>query len=58
MFMNNYIEKFLFRCYYRNIDNCEGVLKMEVYADYLATTPVKPEVIEEMMTIYKSHFGR
>ena len=29
---------------------------MEVYADY-ATTPVKPEVIEEMMTIYKSHFG-
>lgn len=21
------------------------------------TTPVKPEVIEEMMTIYKSHFG-
>ena len=22
-----------------------------------ATTPVKPEVIEEMMTIYKSHFG-
>ncbi|MEN2036613.1 cysteine desulfurase family protein [Staphylococcus haemolyticus] len=30
---------------------------MEVYADYVATTPVKPEVIEEMMTIYKSHFG-
>ena len=30
---------------------------MEVYADYAATTPVKPEVIEEMMTIYKSHFG-
>ena len=29
---------------------------MEVYADYAATTPVKPEVIEEMMTIYKSHF--
>ncbi|WP_180525943.1 cysteine desulfurase family protein [Staphylococcus haemolyticus] len=30
---------------------------MEVYADYAATTPVKPEVIKEMMTIYKSHFG-
>ena len=30
---------------------------MEVYADYAATTPVKPEVMEEMMTIYKSHFG-
>lgn len=58
MFMNNYIEKFLFRCYYRNIDNIvRSVLKMEVYADYAATTPVKPEVIEEMMTIYKSHFG-
>ena len=58
MFMNNYIEKFLFRCYYRNIDNIVRVyLKMEVYADYAATTPVKPEVIEEMMTIYKSHFG-
>lgn len=30
---------------------------MEVYADYAATTPVKPEVVEEMMAIYKSHFG-
>ncbi|MCI3141363.1 cysteine desulfurase [Staphylococcus haemolyticus] len=30
---------------------------MEVYADYAATTPIQPEVIEEMMTIYKSHFG-
>ncbi|AVH47719.1 hypothetical protein CWR44_11005 [Staphylococcus haemolyticus] len=28
MFMNNYIEKFLFRCYYRNIDNIvRSVLK-------------------------------
>lgn len=30
---------------------------MEVYADYAATTPVKPEVIEEMMSIYKEHYG-
>lgn len=30
---------------------------MEVYADYAATTPVKPEVIDAMMEIYQSHFG-
>ncbi|MGZ9789438.1 cysteine desulfurase family protein [Staphylococcus hominis] len=30
---------------------------MEVYADYAATTPVKPEVIEVMMDIYQSHYG-
>ena len=30
---------------------------MEVYADYAATTPVKPEVIEAMMDIYQSHYG-
>ncbi|PTE71703.1 cysteine desulfurase [Staphylococcus devriesei] len=30
---------------------------MEVYADYAATTPVKPEVVESMMTIYQSHYG-
>ena len=46
------------RCYYRNIDNIVGVyLIMEVYADYAATTPVKPEVIEAMMDIYQSHYG-
>ncbi|HCU9877837.1 TPA: cysteine desulfurase [Staphylococcus aureus] len=30
---------------------------MEIYADYAATTPVKPEVIDAMMTIYNSHYG-
>ncbi|MDQ7192471.1 cysteine desulfurase family protein [Staphylococcus felis] len=30
---------------------------MSVYADYAATTPVKPEVIEAMMAIYKNHYG-
>ncbi|MGV3244111.1 cysteine desulfurase family protein [Staphylococcus sp. 11262D007BW] len=30
---------------------------MGVYADYAATTPVKPDVIEKMMTIYQDHFG-
>ncbi|MDU0996381.1 MAG: cysteine desulfurase family protein, partial [Staphylococcus lugdunensis] len=30
---------------------------MEVYADYAATTPVRPEVIDEMMNIYKQHYG-
>ncbi|WP_154837521.1 cysteine desulfurase family protein [Staphylococcus sp. Marseille-Q1834] len=30
---------------------------MEVYADYAATTPVKPEVIDAMMEIYQSHYG-
>ena len=30
---------------------------MEVYADYAATTPVKPEVVDAMMEIYKNHFG-
>lgn len=30
---------------------------MEVYADYAATTPVKPEVVDAMMTIYQSHYG-
>lgn len=31
--------------------------KMEVYADYAATTPVKPEVIEKMMDLYAKHYG-
>ncbi|UDI78114.1 cysteine desulfurase [Staphylococcus taiwanensis] len=30
---------------------------MEVYADYAATTPVKSEVVDAMMTIYQSHYG-
>ncbi|ARJ13853.1 cysteine desulfurase family protein [Staphylococcus lugdunensis] len=30
---------------------------MEVYADYAAATPVRPEVIDEMMNIYKQHYG-
>ncbi|HCG75784.1 MULTISPECIES: cysteine desulfurase family protein [Staphylococcus] len=30
---------------------------MEVYADYAATTPVKPEVVDAMMEIYKNHYG-
>ena len=30
---------------------------MEVYADYAATTPVKPEVIEKMMELYSHHYG-
>ncbi|HFE2263759.1 TPA: cysteine desulfurase family protein [Staphylococcus aureus] len=30
---------------------------MEIYADYAATTPVKPEVVDAMMTIYNSHYG-
>ncbi|WP_281200742.1 cysteine desulfurase family protein [Staphylococcus schleiferi] len=30
---------------------------MGVYADYAATTPVKPEVVDKMMTIYQTHFG-
>lgn len=30
---------------------------MEVYADYAATTPVKPEVIDSMMNIYQTHYG-
>ncbi|MCG7340968.1 cysteine desulfurase [Staphylococcus auricularis] len=30
---------------------------MEVYLDYAATTPVRPEVIEKMMNIYQSHYG-
>ena len=30
---------------------------MGVYADYAATTPVKPEVVDKMMTVYQMHFG-
>ncbi|MDS4052629.1 cysteine desulfurase family protein [Staphylococcus capitis] len=30
---------------------------MEVYADYAATTPVKTEVVDAMMEIYKEHYG-
>ncbi|MBI5975851.1 cysteine desulfurase family protein [Staphylococcus canis] len=30
---------------------------MSVYADYAATTPIKTEVLDEMMSIYKTHFG-
>ncbi|EKU49960.1 cysteine desulfurase family protein [Staphylococcus massiliensis] len=30
---------------------------MQVYADYAATTPVKPEVIDKMTEIYKHHYG-
>ena len=30
---------------------------MEVYADYAATTPVKPEVVDAMIEIYKNHYG-
>lgn len=30
---------------------------MEVYADYAATTPIKPEVIEKMMEMYQHHYG-
>lgn len=30
---------------------------MGVYADYAATTPVKPEVVDKMMTVYQTHFG-
>lgn len=30
---------------------------MEVYADYAATTPVKTEVLDAMMEIYKEHYG-
>ena len=30
---------------------------MEVYADYAATTPVKTEVVDAMMKIYKEHYG-
>lgn len=30
---------------------------MEIYADYAATTPVKPEVLDAMVTIYQEHFG-
>ena len=30
---------------------------MGIYADYAATTPVKPQVIEAMMSIYQHHFG-
>ncbi|HGH5481380.1 TPA: cysteine desulfurase family protein, partial [Staphylococcus pseudintermedius] len=30
---------------------------MGVYADYAATTPVKPEVAEKMMAVYQTHFG-
>lgn len=29
---------------------------MEIYADYAATTPVKPEVVDAMMMIYNSHY--
>lgn len=32
-------------------------LNMGVYADYAATTPVKPEVIEAMTKIYETHYG-
>ena len=30
---------------------------MEVYADYAATTPVKTEVVDAIMEIYKEHYG-
>ena len=30
---------------------------MGVYADYAATTPVKPEVVEAMTNIYQTHYG-
>lgn len=30
---------------------------MGVYADYAATTPVKPEVVEAMTKIYQTHYG-
>ncbi|ARJ49927.1 cysteine desulfurase family protein [Staphylococcus lutrae] len=30
---------------------------MGVYADYAATTPVKPEVADKMMAVYQTHFG-
>lgn len=30
---------------------------MGIYADYAATTPVKPQVLETMMDIYQHHFG-
>ncbi|UXR72889.1 MULTISPECIES: cysteine desulfurase family protein [unclassified Staphylococcus] len=30
---------------------------MGIYADYAATTPVKPQVLEAMMDIYQHHFG-
>ncbi len=30
---------------------------MGVYADYAATTPVKPEVVEAMTNIYQKHYG-
>ncbi|UTH13041.1 cysteine desulfurase family protein [Macrococcus equipercicus] len=30
---------------------------MQVYADYSATTPVAPRVIEEMMTVYHTAYG-
>ncbi|UXR70538.1 cysteine desulfurase [Staphylococcus sp. IVB6246] len=30
---------------------------MGIYADYAATTPVKPQVLEVMMDIYQHHFG-
>lgn len=30
---------------------------MEVYADYAATTLVKPEVVDSMMNIYQTHYG-
>ncbi len=30
---------------------------MEVYADYAATTPVKPKVVDSMMNIYQTHYG-
>lgn len=30
---------------------------MTLYLDYNATTPVAPEVLEEMVTVYREHFG-
>lgn len=30
---------------------------MTLYLDYNATTPVAPEVLEEMITVYKEHYG-
>ncbi|MBO1198014.1 cysteine desulfurase [Staphylococcus simiae] len=30
---------------------------MEIYADYAATTPVKPEVIDVMTKMYQTHYG-
>ena len=30
---------------------------MGIYADYAATTPVKPEVVEAMTNIYQTHYG-